>query len=151
MTTKSTVESVCACPHVKARAKDSHARFWQKGKFLPAILAIVLPKCPLCLLTYSGAVGVCGAANIGHSYANWSIVLASLFLSLIFVVLQLNHKGGRTFLAQFLLAIGGSTLLSYMLFGLPEVLFYGASALILFSAWLNASFLHFFYAIINKS
>ncbi|MEL7531566.1 MAG: hypothetical protein AAFN10_09675, partial [Bacteroidota bacterium] len=115
------------------------------------VLLVLIPKCPLCVLTYSGAVGLCGAANYSSGFPTWSILLTLAFLAGMFVMLQYNFKGNKTLVAEFLLACGGATLLSYMMFDLAESTFYISTVLVLFSAWLNGSFMHFYFALINKS
>lgn len=121
------------------------------SSFWTGIVLILLPKCPFCVLTYSGAVGLCGAANYGNTYPAWSVGLTLAFLVGMFVMLQYNFKGKKTLVAELLLAVGGATMLSYMMFDLAESTFYLSTVLVLFSAWLNGSFMHFYSVLINKS
>ncbi len=141
----------CYChssSHVSTPELKKSAR---KTSLWVGILLVLIPKCPLCLITYSGAVGLCGAANYSTGYPDWSIWLTLAFLVGVFVMLQYNFKGNKTLIAELLLALGGATMLSYMMFDLAEFTFYLSTVLVLFSAWLNGSFMHFYSVLINKS
>jgi len=145
------VKQECLCHSSTYVSSPEVKKASPSSSFWTGLILVLLPKCPLCVLTYSGAVGLCGAANIEAGFPTWSILLTLSFLIGMFVMLQYNFKGKKTLIAEILLACGGATLLSYMMFDLAESTFYLSTVLVLFSAWLNGSFMHFYFALINKS
>ena len=134
------VEKACHCAAEKPSRTSSSLY-----SFLMGVGLVVLPKCPFCIIAYSGALGVCGSSAIGTSVPTWGLLLVGAFLLMVFVSFQLNFKGWKTFIASILLAIGGATMLSFLLFQLPVLTYYISTVVILFAVWLNGSFLHFFH------
>lgn len=151
MVSKSTTTS-CSCQaQVSAVEKPANAIIPAFRITWTTLGLILIPKCPLCIITYSSAVGMCGGATYGVQYPWVGLSITSLFLIGMFILLQWNFKGPKTFAAEMMLAVGGGMLLSYLLFELPEMLFYLGALTVGLAAWLNGNLLHFYFALIHKS
>ena len=76
------------------KCQNSYAK--KSLSWLPAIFIAIIPKCPFCIMAYSGALTLCSGTtmypNAGTSISYLSIGLAA------FVVLSIffNYKGEKT-------------------------------------------------------
>ena len=126
---------------MSCRASHKHAGFYS---YLPAILVAVLPKCPFCIMAYSGAMSLCSGKML---YPNAHASSAYLLLGIALIVvlgIRLNFRGTRTWIATAIASLGVLLLLISQLFYPSEELYYAAVAILFFGIWINGSFLYFY-------
>lgn len=66
-------------------------------------LAIV-PKCPICYVTYSSSIAICGLSTPHESKMNILLILSLTALTI--VLLVINYRGKRTLLSILMVVIG---------------------------------------------
>jgi hypothetical protein len=116
----------------------------QIASWLPALLIAILPKCPFCIMAYSGAVSMCsGKMLYPHADATSSYVFLGLSI-IIILGLLFNRKGKVTWIALGIVAGGISLLVISQFYYISEPLFYCAVALLFFGIWFNGSFKYFY-------
>lgn len=109
-----------------------------------ALLVVVIPKCPICIMAYTSAVTMCGGPDMYMAENNLisytPILLSVVIMGLIFY----NRKGWRTWIALVIAILGGCfVLLTHQLI-LPAK-FYDVGTILLFLAiWFNGNFISFF-------
>jgi len=119
-------------------------RYFNAVPWLPAFLIAILPKCPFCIMAYSGAISMCSGKMIfPHADTTSSYILLGLSIVVLISIL-LNHKGKKTIIAG-TLAFTGIIILLFSQFYFPsEPLYYLATALLFFGIWFNGSFEYFY-------
>ena len=118
--------------------------------WLPAFALAILPKCPFCIMAYSGAMSMC-SGNMLYPNANSSTSYILLGLATITLLgILLNKKGKRTWQAA-AITLSGILLLSISQFySMSETLYYLSVLFIFFGIWFNGSF-YFFYKKLTSS
>lgn len=112
---------------------------------LTTVLLILLPKCPFCVMAYSGTIILCGKAGAVSeltSYSTSSIFITLFFCLFVLLSIFFNYRDVRTKYA-FLLAVAGSSMIMYSVSaggGLP--LYYTGVVIVFIGVWLNASLLY---------
>ena len=118
--------------------------------WLPAIFIAILPKCPFCIMAYSGAMSMCSGNMLfpnADAYSGYIIVGLSI---IVLLGILLNHKGTRTWIAAFIACIGIGLLTISQFVSLSESLYYLASFILFFGIWFNGSFTYFYNKFSNK-
>ena len=112
--------------------------------WLPALFIAIIPKCPFCIMAYSGAVTLCSGTTM-YPHADTTTSYLSLSLAL-FVMLSIyfNYKGKKTKYALFLTFIGMLLLMSSQLYWISEYLYYAGVGFLFFGIWYNGSFTFFY-------
>ncbi len=113
---------------------------------LSGIFLILLPKCPFCVVAYSGTIALCGNApstsTISHENQT-ALVLSALLSMIIACAIVLNYRGWRTWMALGL-ALTGMLVLNGSILKSAGYLWYYSGVVITFSGvWLNGSLLYF--------
>jgi hypothetical protein len=130
------------CHQSKSCAKPTPKRDFS---WLPAIIVAILPKCPFCIMAYSGAMTMCSGkmlypnANTTASYLTIGIALLVL-LSMFF-----NNKGRKTRVALVLASCGIVLMLIGQFYLISMVNYYLGVLLLFFGIWYNGSFSHFYH------
>lgn len=128
----------CLCPNKSKRRKR------QSLPFLLTVFIALLPKCPFCVLGYSGVLVLCSGAKQYHYDAHWTNFIPAGVTFLVCLILLLNAKGQRTWWALGLALTGGLLItLAQALTG-NSVEYYAGTGLIFFAVFLNGS-LPFFW------
>lgn len=113
--------------------------------FFAGILLAILPKCPFCVMAYSGTVFLCGKdkliENSYHHTSLLSISLTAFFCSLIIVGLLLNFRGIRTKYALALAGFGIMMMMYPMMSSGGQQLYYSGVTIVFIAVWLNGSLL----------
>lgn len=127
---------VCRCQkHLKLSTRNL--------SWLPGIILAILPKCPLCMFSYSSALTMCTGSKV---YLLDSDQGNPIFLSLavlLFLSLLINWRGRRTLVAIVIALIGWLMMGSYVYFQIPVLIFYFGSVLILLACFTNANLVFF--------
>jgi len=112
--------------------------------WMPAFLVAILPKCPFCVMAYSGAVSLCSGKMLFPNSGSSSSVIILCLSALVILGITLNHRDGRTSIA-FLLSCIGVALIAYAQFvDLSQAVYYLGVFLLFFAIWVNGSFLYFY-------
>ncbi len=118
-----------------------------KSSWLSALLVIIIPKCPFCVMAYSSAITICGGSDMYFSENNWVSFIPVVMAALIVLFIMLNHRGNRTYYAM-TVAFAGFVMVALTHQLVIDPAFYNVGATILFGAiWMNGSFLFFFSTI----
>lgn len=118
--------------------------------WLPAVIIAVLPKCPFCIMAYSGALTLCSGSKI---YPNAGGASAYITLGLCLVVLLgiiFNYKGSRTLIALFIALTGILFVFSSQFVFIGKFNYYTGVILLFFGIWYNGSFAYFYRNYIYK-
>ena len=112
---------------------------------LTTILLVLLPKCPFCVMAFSGTIILCGKAG-GVSETSLSSSTTSfitLFICvLVFLSILFNYRDARTRYALILAAAGSAMIIYSVGAGGGLSLYYAGVILVFAGVWLNASLLY---------
>lgn len=125
------------CKNNRCKRKTRASNSFSIGSLL--IIAL-LPKCPFCVMAYSGAVSLCSGKMLFPNSGSSSIYIFGALCSLVLLAIAFNYRGKRTFVS-FILAILGSLLVigsQYFLWESGH--FYTGVMMLLFASWHNGSF-----------
>lgn len=114
------------------------------SSWLPAMVLAIIPKCPFCIMAYSGAITLCTGTKM-YPHADTSTSYISIGLAA-FIILSIlfNYKGKKTNYALFYSGIGTILLLMSQFYWIDEYLYYAGVSFLFFGIWYNGSF-SFFY------
>jgi hypothetical protein len=115
---------------------------------LTGLLLALLPKCPFCLVAYSGTVVLCGKGGsvfTSHTISSEATFYSSLVLCGIILtsILLNNRKDARTAYAFLLATLGSAIVLFSVTRGGGILLYYLGVVTIFGAVWLNGSLLFF--------
>ena len=116
---------------------------FKNTSYLSAILVIIIPNCPFCVMAYSSAITMCGGPDMYLESNNWVSYIPLFLSAFILGVILYNNRGIRTFYA-FLVALTGFLLilLSHQLM-IPAEFFNWGTMLLFLAIWMNSSLLSF--------
>lgn len=136
------MDQSCKSCNSYAKPTSNSGYSWISG-----ILLAVIPKCPFCLLAYSSTMMLCGEGSIINSSATHispiTIVLTSLLGILTLIGIFLNKRGKRTLYALMMALFGMSLLISSVLLGGGELLYYIGTSIVFIAIWFNGSMFWF--------
>lgn len=111
--------------------------------WLPAIVVAVLPKCPFCVMAYSGAVTMCSGMRYPNA-GSWEAYLSLGLAVFVLVGIAFNRKGKRTRIALGIASLGILLLFLGQFLIISMSNYYLGVALLFFGIWYNGSFTYFF-------
>jgi len=118
--------------------------------WIPAVLIAILPKCPFCVMAYSGAMSLCSGRMLYPNAGGWSGYVTVGVAALVLISILINRRDGRTHIAA-LIALLGISLLAYSQFVvMSSIIYYLAVSILFFGIWYNGSFLHFYHTYFKK-
>ena len=132
--------NICKGGNSCSNNKGKHSLSW-----LPALAVAILPKCPFCLMAYSGAVSLCSGNML---YPNAGSIMSYITIALALVVvgsIAFNQKGTKTWIALLLALVGIAFLVAGQFYFISSINYYIGVILLFFGIWLNGSFLHYYY------
>lgn len=113
-----------------------------KSSLLGGLLVVLIPKCPLCIMAYTGAITMCGGENMVLEGNNWLSFIPLALSALIVGLIAFNRKGTRTWFALFIaLAATGLITATHQLW-LPGQFYNYGTILLFFAIWLNSNYIH---------
>jgi hypothetical protein len=117
----------------------------KNSNVVSGILLVILPKCPFCIMAYSGTIMLCGKDTLIEKQFNHisplSIALSAFFCLIIIGGLLLNYRGSRTRYALGLSALGTMMVMQSVAIGGGQQLYYPGVAILFIAVWLNGSLL----------
>ena len=123
---------------------------FRNSSFFSAILIILIPKCPFCIMAYSSAITICGGQDIYMNSNNWvsfiPLVLSVVVLGMIF----LNQRGIKTWIALSIALLSATLIvLSHQLI-VPSTFYNVGGIGLLMAAWLNGNLWSFIHQVVQK-
>jgi len=112
--------------------------------WLPAFIIAILPKCPFCIMAYSGAMTLCSGRTLTPNAGTGSSYLIIGLSILVLASIAFNHKGKKTKIAILLSLLGIISLISSQFIFISQILYYIGVGILFFGIWYNGSF-SFFY------
>jgi hypothetical protein len=117
----------------------------KKFSFIAGVLLALLPKCPFCIMAYSGTVMLCGRDTFIESrynhYSTVSVFITALFCTLIIAGIILNYRDQRTKYALILSGMGILMILNSVIRNGGQELYYLGVSVVFLAIWLNGSLL----------
>ena len=115
----------------------------KKISFLAGIFLILLPKCPFCIMAFTSTAILCGKDVVIESQSihnsALTILLTSVFCSLIIAGILLNYRGIRTRYALALAGAGIFLILNSVIRNGGQELYYSGVSIVFIAVWLNGS------------
>jgi len=129
------------CHQSKSCASTTRKRNYS---WLPAIVVAILPKCPFCIMAYSGAMTMCSGKML-YPHADTTASYLTIGIAL-FVLLSMffNYKGRKTQVALTIAGLGVLMLLLGQFYFISMMNYYLGVLLLFFGIWYNGSFFHFY-------
>ncbi len=123
---------------------------FRNSSFFSAILIILLPKCPFCIMAYSSAITICGGQDIYLSSNNWISFIPLALAVVVFSMIVLNRKGRRTWIAAIVALISAFLIvLSHQL--IISASYYNIGGVgLLIAAWINGNLVAFTHHLARK-
>ena len=133
-----------SCTNCKTKSTST---LLNRSSWLSALLVILIPKCPFCVMAYTSAITICGGSDMYFGENNWVSYIPVLMAGAIIFFIMLNHRGNRTYYAM-TVALGGFSMIVLTLQLALDAAFLHVGSVLLFSSiWMNGSFLSFFSAL----
>lgn len=123
-----------ACRPCKTKRPIKNGTSW-----LSALLIIVIPKCPFCVLAYSSAITMCGTSSLYLTENNWVSFLPVLLGGVIVTMIALNFRDNRTIWALGISSIGLLLIIGSHQLVIDSQYYHLGTFLLFFSILLNGS------------
>ncbi len=138
--------------HSCKKCSDSGKRVKATGSsWVSAVLIIIIPKCPFCIMAYSSAITMCGGPDMYMQGNNWVSYIPIFLAVFIIVMLLLNYRDVRTKYAIAMAFIGLIFVLLTHQTILTSTFYYYGTVLLMFSIWLNGSLFSLLRKLKSKS
>ena len=128
--------------HCKSFNKDATISSPPLG-FLAGFLLAILPKCPFCIMAYSGTVLLCSqGSSIQSSYHHYSSLTAgitALFCALVLIGILLNFRGRRSLFSLGFSLVGMAFIFTSVLLTNNPYIYYSGVFIVFISVWMNGS------------
>lgn len=125
------------CYHTEKKSKSELISFWSW------ILIVILPKCPLCILSFSSAVSLCGGKTIFEKTVGWTSYIPIILAAIVITSFIINYKGTKTLTAITIALVSCAIILYGEYITKTEMTYYLGVAALFFACWINGSF-HYF-------
>ena len=126
-----------SCLHTKSEKKGSMLSIWSW------LFIALLPKCPLCLLSYSTAIGLCGGKTLFQENVGWTSYIPIMLAALVIGSFIYNYKGKKT-LTAIGIALSACLIILYgEYFSKSMTTYYWGVFALFFACWVNGSFSFF--------
>jgi len=109
------------------------------------ILLVILPKCPFCIMAFTGTALLCSEGAIVETTRTHNngltILITALLCLLTALAIGLKKRGQRTWYALGIAGMGMSALMYSVIRGGGQSLYYAGVLLVFIAVWLNGSLL----------
>ncbi len=127
-----------------SRNHCKNSRYLSMLSWMPGILIAILPKCPFCIMAYSGAVTLCSGTSLYPNSGSTAVYLSLGIALFIIVSIAFNYKGRRTMISLGICSLAIGLLLLSQLVLMDSAIYTVASLILLFGIWYNGSFFYFY-------
>ena len=114
------------------------------------VLIALLPKCPLCLFSYSAAISLCSGKTILKEAVGWTSYIPIVLAIILIGSFLYNYKGMKTLKAIGLALVGCIIILYGEYFVKNMSTYYIGAVTLLWACWMNGSF-NFFVRKVKRS
>ena len=126
------------------KAKSCNKSFFYKNVgLLPTVFIALLPKCPFCIMAYSGAMTLCSGTTLYPHASSKSSILILIISVFILLSLALNYKKRTTIIAAVLVIVGILMMILSQYYFMNEASYYLGVGLLFLGVWYNGSLLYF--------
>lgn len=132
------------CMKRKCDSACSNRLRYHRASWLPGLLVAILPKCPFCIMAYSGAFTLCSGTTMYPNAGGLSAYIALGLAVLVLISILVNYKGKKTLVALTLSAVAILLIISSQFYFISSIQYYIGTCLLLFGIWYNGSFSHFY-------
>lgn len=132
------MKSCCTTHKCNARVNKKYI------SWLPAFIIAILPKCPFCIMAYSGAMTLCSGTTLYPNAGTYSSYVAIGLSILVLASIAFNYKGKKTNIAILLSLLGIISLIFSQFILINQLPYYIGVGFLFFGIWYNGSF-SFFY------
>ncbi len=129
------------CKPCRNRSPVKNGTSW-----LSAVLIIIIPKCPFCILAYSSAITMCGTSSLYPTENNWASYIPLMLSLVIILMIALNYRGNRSIYALTFSFIGFLLIVGTHQSMINSEYYIVGTILLFFSILLNGSL----YSLIGK-
>ncbi len=120
------------------------------SSFFSAILIILIPKCPFCIMAYSSAITICGGQDIYMTSNNWVSYIPLVLSAIVILMIIYNNKGTRTWIAASMALISALfILLSHQLM-IPDAFYNVGGVGLIVASWTNGNLMSFVNQVSKK-
>jgi hypothetical protein len=114
---------------------------------MTGLLLALLPKCPFCVMAFTGTALLCGEGSVVEISRTHNSLLTIVITGVLCLVtcigIALNRRGNRTLYALAIAAAGVAMIMFSVIRSGGQPLYYGGISIVFFAVWLNGSFLWF--------
>jgi len=128
------------------------------ASFLGSIIILLLPKCPFCLVAYSGTITLCGTAGVftqTKHHTDWGAYAAIFISILITVSMMLTYKLSRGYFGYLSMAATAVCGLLFMYIGIFQAesmtCYYTGAALLVIAIFIYSDVYHKFFQKLIKA
>ncbi len=118
---------------------------------LTGLLLIILPKCPFCIMAFTGTALLCGEGTIIESSVTHNSTLTIIITSMLCITtlagIILNRRGMRTVYAAILAVIGMMMIMYSVVWDGGQTLYYAGILLVFTAVWMNGSMSWFYFQV----
>jgi len=107
------------------------------------LMIALLPKCPLCLLSYSTAISLCGGKTIFADTVGWTSYIPLILAFILIATFLYNYKGKKTLIAIGIALLGCLAILYGEYVVKTQGAYYIGVATLFTACWFNGSFSFF--------
>ena len=107
------------------------------------LIIVLLPKCPLCLLSYSTAISLCGGKTIFQESVGWTSYIPILLAAFVIASFIYNFKGKKTLIAISIAILSCLIILYGEYITKSMTTYYIGVTALFFACWVNGSFSFF--------
>lgn len=110
------------------------------SSWISALLIIILPKCPFCVMAYSSAITMCGTSSLYMTGNNWvSFIPLGLSVMIIFTIL-FNWRDNRTLWSLIIASVGLALILGAHQLIVPAYAYDWGTGLMFMAIFYNGPF-----------
>lgn len=125
-------------------AKSCNKSFFYKNVgWLPTVFIALLPKCPFCIMAYSGAMTLCSGTTLYPHASSKSSVLILIISIFILLSLALNYKKWTTIISAGIVLGGILMMVLSQYYFMNEASYYLGVGMLFLGVWYNGSLLYF--------
>ena len=125
------------------RPCHSSRQYGNNSSWLSALLIVIIPKCPFCIMAYTSAISMCGTGSLYFSENNWVSFIPLVLALIIILMIGLNYRDRRTVVALMISAVGFGLILGSHQLVLESHFYNWGTGLLFFSIFLNGSLFSF--------
>jgi len=130
--------------------RNQSSSFRRLMPWLPGFIIAIIPKCPFCIMAYSGAVTLCSGKSIYPNAGSMTSVMTIILCAVIISGILLNNRGKKTIISLMIVITGIGLIIASQLVLMDSLSYTIGAFILLFGIWFNGSFDYFYRRITLK-